>query len=267
MTTVEKFTSLHHQAQPLILPNAWDAASAKIIEDLGAPAIATTSAGVAWAFGFPDGRQLPSQLQVQVAHSINRVIKVPLTVDFENGYSDDPAVVAENIKPLLDAGIAGINIEDGPDAPELLAAKVEAIKRAVAAHGSKLFINVRTDVYLASLVPAEKMVEEVLKRAKLFTAAGGDGLFVPFIIDPVEIEQIAKSVSLPLNVLAMAGLAKADKLAELGVKRLSAGASVARMAWHTVAKAAQGFLETGDSAIFQQDAMTSGKLNQLFVSL
>ncbi|MCH5717929.1 isocitrate lyase/phosphoenolpyruvate mutase family protein [Niabella hibiscisoli] len=115
MNTAEIFSSLHRQAKPLILPNARDAANAKIIEDAGATAIATTSAGVAWALGYPDGYRMSATLNAQVARSIARVIKVPLSVDFENGYSGNPPVVAENVKILLDAGIGGINIEERHD--------------------------------------------------------------------------------------------------------------------------------------------------------
>src|ERR1700749_2643329 len=149
------FHSLHQQSTPLILPNAWDAASARIFENLGAKAIATTSAGVAWSLGYPDGRIVPAKEHAQLAERIVRIIKVPLSVDFENGYSDAPSQVAENIKPLLDAGVAGINIEDGTDAPSLLASKIEAIRKAAQSYGSELFINVRTDVYLAALTPAD----------------------------------------------------------------------------------------------------------------
>src|ERR1700753_1018743 len=115
MNNFEIFSSLHRQAKPLLLPNAWDAASAKVIEQAGAQAIATTSAGVAWALGYADGNKMTAELNAQVAARIVRAISLPLSVDFENGYSDDPAVVAENIKLLLDIGVVGINIEDGHD--------------------------------------------------------------------------------------------------------------------------------------------------------
>jgi 2-methylisocitrate lyase-like PEP mutase family enzyme len=264
MNTDEKFISLHKQAKPLILPNAWDAASARIIEDLGAPAIATTSAGVAWALGYPDGYKMNAKLNAQVAQHITRIVKVPLSVDFENGYSDDPAVVAENIKLLLDAGVAGINIEDGHDSPELLAAKIEAIRRVATKYGSKLYINARTDVYLASLVPDAQRATETIKREKLYAAAGASGLFVPVITNGEEISQIADNTSLPLNVMAMPGLPKADRLADLGVKRLSAGTGVSQIVWQTAARVAKAFLTSGDSAVFSEDAMPIGKLQGLF---
>ncbi|NOW96074.1 isocitrate lyase/phosphoenolpyruvate mutase family protein [Mucilaginibacter sp. SG564] len=264
MNKLETFFNLHQQDKPLILPNAWDAASARIIEDQGALAIATTSAGVAWGLGHRDGHILPVSLLAQVAQSITRVIKIPLSIDFENGYSDNAKVVAENIKALLDAGIVGINLEDGRDSPDVLSAKISAIKSVVESRGSRLFINARTDVYLAGLVPAEEAVNEVIKRAKLYKDAGADGLFVPVITDEGEIAQIAQNVSLPLNVMAMPGLGNADELGALGVKRLSAGAWITQIAFQTTAKLAKAFLTEGDSAVFEEDAMSGAMLQELF---
>lgn len=264
MNAFEIFNNLHKQAKPLVLPNAWDAASARIIEDLGALAIATTSAGVAWSLGYPDGNKMTAKLNAQAAQSIARVINVPLSVDFENGYSDDPAVVAENIKPLLDAGVAGINIEDGHDSPNLLAKKIEAIRRVAEAHGSGLFINARTDVYLAALAAPAERVCETVKRERMYASAGASGLFVPVITDGEEIASIAENTSLPLNVLAMPGLPKAGRLSNFGVKRLSAGTGVPAIVWQTAARVAKAFLTTGDPAVFDEDSMPGAKLQTLF---
>jgi 2-methylisocitrate lyase-like PEP mutase family enzyme len=264
MTSFDIFVKLHQQTKPLLLPNAWDAASARIFEDLGATAIATTSAGVAWAQGYPDGGKMPAAVNARVAQSITRIIKVPLTVDFENGYSNDPAVVAENIRLLLDAGVAGINLEDGNDGPDLLSKKIEAIKNAAEKQGSKLFVNARTDLYLAALVAPDARVKEAIKRGTQYAAAGADGLFVPAITNPDEIAEIANNISLPLNVMAMPGLANANQLAELGVKRLSAGTGVFSSALQTAAKLAAAFLSDGDSSVFNEEGMSYGKLQQLF---
>lgn len=258
------FHALHHNPTPLILTNAWDAASARIFEDLGAPAIATTSAGVAWSLGYADGRIVPAKAQAQVAQNIIRVIKVPLSVDFENGYSDSPNQVAENIKPLLDAGVAGINIEDGIDAPALLASKIEAIRKTADSYGAALFINARTDVYLASLVPAEQRVDEVAARAALYAAAGGSGLFVPYLINEQEIEKIVALTTLPLNVLSMPALPNAQKLAKLGVKRLSAGSGISQIIWQQAATLAGNFLKDGDSTGLSRDSMQYANLQKLF---
>lgn len=262
--SVNLFHSLHQQARPLILPNAWDAASARIFEDLGAAAIATTSAGVAWSLGYPDGRMISAAAQAEVARNITRVIKVPLSVDFENGYSDDPIQVAEHIRPLLDAGVAGVNIEDGTDAPDLLAAKIEAIRRVTDSYGSDLFINVRTDVYLAALVPAAQRVAEVIARAKLYDAAGGSGLFVPAVVDEQDIERIAKGSVLPLNVMSVPGLPNAEQLAGLGVKRLSAGSGIPQVVWQQAAALAGEFLKRGDSVLLGSGNMPYAQLQGLF---
>lgn len=266
MNNIEKFFRLHRQAKPLILPNAWDAASARIIEESGAGAIATTSAGVAWALGYADGYKMNAALNIQVAQSIARVVRVPLSIDFENGYSDDPATVAEHVRPLLDAGVAGINIEDGPDHPDLLARKIEAIRKVADRHGSQLYINARTDVYLAALVPPAERVGETVRREKLYRAAGASGLFVPVITDGAEIARIAEYTALPLNIMAMPGLAKADRLADLGVKKLSAGTAVAQIIWQTAARISKAFLAGGDPGVFDTDAMSIGKLQDLFSS-
>lgn len=146
----------------------------------------------------------------------------------------------------------------------MLASKIEAIKHAVEAHGSKLFINVRTDVYLASFVPAADRVEEVIKREKLYAAAGGNGLFVPAITNEEEIARIAESISLPLNVMAMPGLPDAERLAGLGVKRLSAGAGIPAIVWQTAARVAKAFLSEGDAAVLNEDSISYGALQQLF---
>lgn len=260
--SAQLFRALHEHSSPLILPNAWDAASARIFEDLGAKAIATTSAGVAWSLGYPDGRILPARLQAQVAENILRVIKVPLSVDFENGYSDDPIQVGENIKPLLDAGVAGINMEDGTDAPELLAAKITAIRKIA----GDLFINVRTDVYLAGLVSNDRRVDEVGRRSKLYAEAGGSGLFVPFLADEEEIKQVVGLITLPLNVMAVPQLPNAAVLGKLGVKRLSAGSGISQVIWQQAATLAGQFLKGGDSTVLDRDPMAYGKLQELFSS-
>src|SRR6187200_2191757 len=133
------FRALHEAEDLLILPNAWDAASAKVIEDAGAKAIATSSAGVAWALGFPDGDVLPPKMLADLTARITDVIKVPLTVDFEGGYTTNPAKVGENLKPLIDAGAVGINIEDGEGTPKLLAEKIEKARKTAQSLGVDLF--------------------------------------------------------------------------------------------------------------------------------
>jgi 2-methylisocitrate lyase-like PEP mutase family enzyme len=262
--SAQTFRDLHHQHTVLRLPNAWDVGSARLFESLGAKAIATTSAGVAWSQGYADGRVLPVEMAVSVAANIARLIKVPLSVDIENGYSDDPRKVAENVKRVLEVGAVGINLEDGPDAPALLARKIEAIKSMAAGSGLDVFINARTDVYLASLVAAELRVEETLKRGELYRQAGADGLFVAALIDVEEISAIVRRIDLPINVLARPGLPAADELAKLGVHRLSAGSALAQTLWGHAEQLARGFLEEGRSEAVTQSSLTYPQIQALF---
>ncbi|MEO6825281.1 MAG: isocitrate lyase/phosphoenolpyruvate mutase family protein [Nitrosospira sp.] len=166
------FRQLHVNTTPLRLPNAWDAGSARLFENLGAMAIATTSAGMAWALGYRDGRQLVIDEVVAAAARMTRVLTIPLSFDIENGYSDNPKTVADNVMRLVDLGIAGINIEDGSDTATLLTSKIEAIRDAVAKANTDLFVNARSDVFLANLAEEGKRVEESIARGRLYAAAG-----------------------------------------------------------------------------------------------
>jgi 2-methylisocitrate lyase-like PEP mutase family enzyme len=184
------FRDLHSTpGKPLILPNVWDAGGARIVESAGAKAVATTSAGVAWSKGYPDGNKMQPRLLVHLAGEIVKTVKVPVSIDFEAGYSDKPAVVVENLKPTVAAGISGINIEDGTDQPALLAKKIEAIKKMLSSEGVDVFVNARTDVYLRDLVADDKKVREtgtaiaqiaykhVARLAENFLKEGGCGVF------------------------------------------------------------------------------------------
>ena len=261
---VATFRKLHRNVTPLRLPNAWDAGSARLFESLGASAIATTSAGVAWALGYQDGRLLPVSEVVAAASRMARVLKVPLSVDIEHGYSDDPKAVAENVMRLVDLGVAGINIEDGPDKPALLAFKIEGIRSAVSKAGADLFVNVRTDVFLASLVEEPNLVEESIERGTLYAKAGADGLFVPGIVQPEDIEAVVAGISLPLNAIAWPGLADAAELGKLGVRRLSAGSGISQVLWGTAERLARDFLKSGRSEPLEEDSMPYAQLQGLF---
>jgi 2-methylisocitrate lyase-like PEP mutase family enzyme len=262
--TAAIFHRLHEGPEPLLLPNAWDAGSARLMESLGAKAVATTSAGVAWTHGYPDGDVLPVRMLVSTIVAIARAVRVPLTVDVEGGYSDDPAAVEETVARIVEAGAVGINIEDGGGAPDLLCLKIERARRAGQHFGIDLFINARTDVYLRGLAPEGKRVAEVLSRAALYRNAGASGLFVPGLREPNEIKAVAADAGLPLNVMAWPGLPAAAELAPLGVRRLSAGSGIAQALWGKAASLAESFLKTGKSDPLGEGAMAYGDINGLF---
>ena len=256
------FHDLHRQGL-LILANAWDAGSARLIESLGAKAIATTSCGVAWSHGYPDGDFLPMDRLLQTVSSIVRVVRLPVTTDIEGGYSDDPAVVGENAARVIEAGAVGVNIEDGPAPVDLTCRKIEAMRSAADRLGVDLFINARTDVYLRGLAPEGARVEETLKRAARYREAGASGLFAPGVVVMEEIAAIAEGCALPLNVMARPGLPDARGLEALGVRRLSAGGDLAEALYFRLAALARDFLADGASEPLAEQAMAYADLNRL----
>lgn len=263
MTAAARFRALHTQGL-FRLANAWDAGTARLIEHLGAPAVATTSAGLAWAQGYPDGDALDVDALVNAVSSITRVIRVPLTVDVEGGYSDDPAAVAATVLRVVRAGAAGINLEDGAGDPARLAAKIQAIREACVAHDLDVFINARTDVYLRSLVAEDARIDETLARAARYRAAGTDGLFVPGLVDADAIRTLASQCGLPLNVMLRPPLRDLAALERLGVRRISTGSALAESMYGQLAAQVDTFLHADTTPLPDPQAMGYGAINGLF---
>lgn len=258
------FRQLHHAADVLLLPNAWDAGTARLIESVGARAIATTSAGVAWSHGYPDGDALPLVLLVRTVAAIARVIRIPLTVDMEGGYASDLVGLDDGVRALLDVGAVGINLEDGHGTVDLLCAKIARVKQAASLGGVDLFVNARTDVYLYELGAPETRRDEAISRARRYRDAGADGVFVPGLSAPDDIRSVAEATALPLNVLAWPGLPETAALRDLGVRRLSVGSTLARAAYGRVAGLARAFLD--GQPIDAPDAMPNADINRLVSS-
>lgn len=263
MNDTTSMRHLHRRDHVLVLPNAWDSASARIFERLGAEAIATTSAGFAWANGYGDGHQLPARVLLDGIAAISRVTSVPLTVDLEAGYSDDPDEVARLVRTLLEATrMRGINIEDGDAPPESLEKKIRAIRRVAEAAKAELFVNARTDVYLNHLVAAHDALAETIERTRRYQAAGCDGIFVPGITDAAEITKVVNATDLPVNVLARPTLPALDELRQIGVRRLSAGSTIALRVYDAAKTLASTFLTEGSTdGLFLSDSLTYAYLN------
>jgi 2-methylisocitrate lyase-like PEP mutase family enzyme len=239
-----QFCDLHAQGL-LLLANCWDPGSARIAALAGAPALATSSAAVAWSHGYPDGGKLPPHLLVETASRIAAANALPLTVDMEDGYSDDPDEAARLAEDLMVVGVVGINIEDGAGTPELMCEKIAAIRRVAQKRAVTLFINARCDVFLRGLAPEGERVAAVLERAARYQEAGASGLFVPGLRDPVEIAAVVAGTSLPLNVMALPGLPSVAQLRELGVRRLSAGSAIAEGMFGYIKGFTGHFMATG----------------------
>jgi 2-methylisocitrate lyase-like PEP mutase family enzyme len=251
-----RFRELHAGPALLILPNAWDAGSARVIEKAGARAIATSSAAVAWAQGYPDGQALPLDTLVATLRAIARVVEVPISADIEAAYAEDAAAAGATVARVLDTGAVGINIEDGREAPDLLCAKIERIKSVARHAGVDLWVNARTDVYLRGLVPAPAALGETVARAGRYRSAGADSIFVPGLVEEQAIVQFVADVAAPLNLLAWPGLPPRATLERLGVRRLSAGTAIALAASNGALRAARAFLgvETdGDASLTTAD--------------
>lgn len=261
---LKTFRALHHGSDVLRLVNCWDAGSARLFESLGARAIATTSAGLAWSNGYRDGGGTPVSVLSSAVRSIARVLRVPLTVDIEDGYSDDPDAVAALVRTLVDAGAVGVNLEDGAGAPELLARKIERVKSAVSRAGADVFVNARTDTYLRALVAEPARKDETISRARTYRSAGADGLFVPKVVDAADVRAIASAVELPLNVLAWPKLPDARSLQALGVRRLSSGSSLAQVAYGRAKAAAARFLAEGISDGLAEGGIPYAELDAMF---
>jgi 2-methylisocitrate lyase-like PEP mutase family enzyme len=259
-TTADCFHALHAGSDVLVLPNAWDAASAALMEDAGAKAVATSSAAVAWARGYADGDALPVAALIDVIAGIARVIKVPLTADIEGGYTDDLGELSETVKAVVGAGAVGINLEDGRRDPDLHARKVATARAAAEQAGVNLFINARTDVYLAGLAEGEAALAETLRRAALYAEAGASGIFVPLPIEEDVLTALAAGIALPLNAMGRPGLPSATRLAQLGVRRLSSATGPFRAAYGAMLAATKTFLADGDTTGY---AATVGDLPNL----
>lgn len=251
----EAFKRLHHTGDILVLPNAWDAASAAIMADAGAKAVATSSAAVAWAHGYPDGDLLPMERVLATVTAAARAAgDVPLTADFEGGYTDDLGALADNVGRVITAGAVGINLEDGRRDADLHARKIAAVRKAAEAAGVPLFINARTDVYLKGLAEGHAAFTEVVERGKRYADAGADGYFVPFARDDDLIGRIADAVSLPLNIMLVPGLAPAARLQALGVRRLSSGGAPFAATYAPLVETVKAYLATGEASAFAAGA-------------
>ncbi|MEO6714717.1 MAG: isocitrate lyase/phosphoenolpyruvate mutase family protein [Mycobacteriales bacterium] len=255
-----------HAAPALVLPNAWDVVSARIVEDAGAAAIATTSAGVAWALGAADGNRVDRDLALGAVARIVVAVDVPVTADIETGFGETDAELAETIRGVLDAGAVGINIEDSGFAPlrpmEQQAARLRVVRAAAEASGRSLFINARVDTYLMSAGDVGDRLAETLRRSAAYLEAGADGIFVPGVTDLALLRQLLAAIPAPLNVLTGPGAPIVAELAEIGVRRISVGSALAQAAYGLVRRAASELLTDGTYRALERD-LDYAELNRL----
>jgi len=266
-----RFLELHQGPKTLVLPNAWDVASARVFEDEGFPAVATTSAGIAFALGYPDGEKLPLEELLRVVARIRQAVKVPLSVDFEAGYGARPEDVARSVRRLLEAGAVGLNLEDsrksedkGLEEPSLQVEKIRAVREVGEDCGVPLVINARTDVFLAAVGEPESRLDHAVRRVNAYRDAGADSLFVPGVSDRETIAELVRQVRGPLNVLAVAGTPRISELEKLGVRRVTVGSGAMRATLGLVRRIAAELEDEGTYSSFLEGALSYPEANRLF---
>ena len=264
----EVLRQLHKGPRILVLPNAWDVASARIMEEAGYPAVATTSAGIANSLGYPDGQRVSQGEMLEVVARIAKAVKVPVTADMEAGYGTTVEEMKGTAKALVAAGAVGLNLEDvtGEDESSqvplpLQVEKIRAIRETSAALGVSLVINARTDFYLMLIGPAEKRFERTVERLRAYREAGADCVFAPGLQDRQAIANLVKAVNAPLNILLAPNGPGIAELQQLGVARASTGSGVMRAAMGTAQRIAKALREGGEYSGQVRDAISYAELN------
>lgn len=280
---VDLLRGLHGGGALFVLPNAWDGMSAVVFEACGFPAIATTSAGIAYALGYPDGERLSRDEMAEATARIAGAVSVPVTADVEAGYGGSPKEVAETARAVISAGAVGLNLEDSadPEPPGNAASsgkgethslleledqleRIRAVVEVGGAAGVPLVVNARTDIYWREVGDSDRRFGETVRRANAFLEAGADCAFVPGVKDPDTIHALVQEISGPLNVLAGVGTPSIPKLAELGVRRVSVGSGPARAAMGLLRKLGRELLEEGTHPSMVDGAVSYPEANAIF---
>lgn len=251
----QRLRELHHAGQPLILANAWDVASARAIERAGAPAIATTSSGVAESLGYPDGETIPAAEMLEAVRRICESVSVPVTADLESGYGLSGQELVEG---MLRAGAVGLNLEDtdrSVDVPRLMplqraAARVAEVRAGADAVGVPIVINARVDSFLRGQGSPADRLEDVLARGRAYAAAGADCIYPIWLTDADAIASLVRALDRPVNVLLRPGAPEIASLAALGVRRISVGGGLAHHVAAVTEEIAQRLL-AGDGSDFR----------------
>lgn len=266
----KQLRQLHHNRELLVLPNVWSPLGAHLLEDLGYKAVATASASIALSNGYHDGENIPFEDVLSILQKIVKSVDIPVTADVESGYAKNNKELKENIKKLIDTGIAGINFEDSKHDQQKLfkkeeqAEKINLIKKTVSEMGSSLFINARTDVFIkGNNLSKEEKISEAIERGKLYKDAGADCFYPIFLKEKESIQTVIKEVSLPVNILILPGIPDFSTLKEIGVARISLGPGLLKYAVNSLKNIAQKLLDHEGMEEITTNPVTTDYLNQL----
>jgi 2-methylisocitrate lyase-like PEP mutase family enzyme len=248
----QAFRKMHDRAAILLLPNAWDAGSARLFAQRGFAAVATTSGGVAWSLGYADGEAAPLEEVLAAIARITRVVAVPVTVDMETGYGATPAAVAATVRAVIAAGAIGINLEDGLPGHGPLrscdeaAARIHAARVAAMAAGVPIVINARVDTWMQHDTRSDSVrLQEAVQRAHAYLAAGADGIYPIGLDDVTILAAFVQAVDAPINVAAGPTMPPLAELARLGIARVTTATRLATLALGAVDRAAGELLASG----------------------
>jgi 2-methylisocitrate lyase-like PEP mutase family enzyme len=264
-----QFRLLHRGPRALVLPNVWDVASARIVEQAGFPALATTSAGVAFSLGYPDGQRiLPEEMIARIGR-IALAVKIPLTADVEAGYGPRPEDAARTTREIIQAGAIGMNLEDAsgdPDHPlldlPLAVEKIKAAREAAMQLRVPIVVNARTDVYLLPGGDPAIDYDEARRRLLAYRDAGADCVFAPGLKDPETIGRLVRDLECPVNILAASGTPSVPELEKLGVARVSLGSGPMRATLALLRKMAEELKATG-TYIALEGAVSHAEVNKI----
>jgi 2-methylisocitrate lyase-like PEP mutase family enzyme len=264
-----RFRDLHRGPRTLVLPNIWDVAGARVLEQAGVAAIATTSAGIAFALGYPDGEKISRQEMFAVVARIAAKVNLPVSADAEAGYGDRPDDAAQTARAVIEAGAVGLNLEDGTDDPKqpladlsLQLEKIAAVREIARTMGVPLVLNARTDVYLLQVGKPEDRFDETVRRLSAYRDAGADCLFAPGVRELQVISRLVRELQHPLNILAGPGSPPISELQKIGVARVSLGSSPMRATLGLVRRIAQELQTTGTYSALE-DAPPHAEVNKL----
>jgi len=265
----ERLRQLHVGGPMLVLPNAWDAGSARIFVEAGFTALATTSAGIAFSLGLPDGERISRDEMLAAVARITRRISVPITADMEAGYGMTPDAVAETARRVIEVGAVGMNLEDRVAEQHLIdfalaVERVRAARSAADAAGVSIVINARTDVFEAPEIPRHERVAEAVRRGNAFRDAGADSVFVPFVGDRDTIEQLVQQIRAPLNILGTPNSPTLKELTALGVRRVTFGSAPMRATLGLVRRMAKEWKERGTYGTLEAYGIPFADLQKLF---
>jgi 2-methylisocitrate lyase-like PEP mutase family enzyme len=267
----ERFRALHGGPHVFLLPNAWDPPSARIFEAAGFAAVATTSAGVGFALGYPDGERAPLPEVLAAIARIARAVSIPVSADIETGYGETPEDVGETCRAVLEVGAVGVNLEDGlPTASdavcdaELHTARIRAAKKAGQDAGVPIVINARTDLLLKSVGPPETRFDRAVARLRAYRAAGADCLFAPGVSEAETIGRLVAALEGPLNVLAVSETPPVSELERLGVRRVTLGSGPMRATLGLLRRIASELRMEGTYRSFTEGAVSYAEANALF---